>query len=148
MSGKSDTFEQEMLDHVFINSDIADVGDATGLRGSTVAGSLYIGLHTATLNDASNQSTSEAAYTNYIRKAVARTGGGWSRTASTMGNAAAITFATSGSGPESETDFSVGKESSGATDICYYGALTATLVVNNGVTPEFTSADDLTVSED
>lgn len=148
MSGKSNTFEQEMLDHVFINSDIANVGDAAGLLGSTVAGSLYIGLATATLDDTATQETSEAAYTNYIRKAVARTGGGWSRTASTMGNVAAITFATSGSGPETETDFVVGKASSGAGDAMYYGALTSPLVVNNGVTPEFTSADDLTVSED
>ena len=33
---------------VFNNTNIANVGDATGLRGSTAAGQLFISLHTAT----------------------------------------------------------------------------------------------------
>lgn len=146
-SGKSNDYSQQSLDHVFLNSAIANVGDGAGLPAAATVGDLYIGLHTATLDATHKQNQSEAAYTNYVRKAVARSGAGWSRTNQTMGNAAAVTFAQSGSGPETETDFSIGKETSGATDILYWGALTAPLVVNSGVTPEFTAADDLTASE-
>jgi hypothetical protein len=43
----SDTFENDLMLLVFNNTNCADVGDATGLRGSSTAGSLYIALHTA-----------------------------------------------------------------------------------------------------
>ena len=48
----SDSLETSILNHIFINSDIANIGDATGLRGSSTAGSLYISLHTADPTDA------------------------------------------------------------------------------------------------
>lgn len=47
----------------FNNTNWAVVGDATGLRGSTTAGSLYLSLHTASPAEAGNQSTSEISYT-------------------------------------------------------------------------------------
>lgn len=145
-SGKSNDYSQQSLDHVFLNSAITNVGDATGLVGGVV-GNLYVALSTGTLDATHKQNQTEAAYSNYTRVAVARTGAGWSRTGQVMGNAAAVTFPQSGNGPETETDFSIGKEVSGATDILYWGALTAPLIVNAGVTPEFTAADDLTASE-
>ena len=38
---KSNAWETALLQHLFTNSDVANVGDATGLRGSSTAGSLY-----------------------------------------------------------------------------------------------------------
>ena len=52
MAGKSDTFENALLLLMFNNSNIANVGDATGIRSSTAAGSLYFSLHTADPGDA------------------------------------------------------------------------------------------------
>lgn len=43
----SNAFETALLTLIFNNTNLANVGDATGLRGSTTAGSFYIGLHTA-----------------------------------------------------------------------------------------------------
>ena len=61
---KSNTFENEFLLHLLQNADISNVGDATGLRGSSTAGSLYVGLHTADPGEAGDQTTSEATYTS------------------------------------------------------------------------------------
>ena len=44
---KSNTFENEFLRLLCNNTNIGLVCDATGLHGSTTAGSLYLGLHTA-----------------------------------------------------------------------------------------------------
>lgn len=135
-----DTAESDLLKLIFQNTNWANVGDATGLRGSTTAGSFFVSLHTANPGETGTQITSEAAYTNYARVAVARSSGGWtiSGTAPTQSaNAAATTFPQSGSGPETETHFVVGRDTSGAGEILWYGALTASLVVNNLITPSF-----------
>lgn len=68
------------------------MGDATGLRGSTVAGSLYVSLHTADPDEGGDQTTSETAYTTYARVAVARTAGGWTVSGNTVSNAALVQF--------------------------------------------------------
>jgi len=123
---------------IFNNTDWANIGDAAGLQNSAAAGSLFVGLSTGTLSDTSTQVTTQAAYTNYTRVAVARSGAGWTCATGSASNAAAVTFPLSGSGPETETDFNVGLITGvGAGDILYWGVLTASLVVNNGVTPSF-----------
>lgn len=116
---------------------MALVGDATGLRGSTTAGSLYVALHTADPGEAGDQTTSEATYTSYARVAVARSGAGWtvSGTAPTQAaNAAAVNFPTCTGGSSTCTFFSVGVAASGASKILYSGAITS-LAVTNGITP-------------
>ena len=40
----------DLLELIFQNLDCANIGDATGLRGSITAGSLYVSLHTANPN--------------------------------------------------------------------------------------------------
>ncbi len=88
-------FEQNALILLFQNTNWANVGDATGLRGSSTAGSYYISLHTADPGETGDQTTSEAGYTGYARQAVARTSGAFtvSGTAPTqVANAAAITY--------------------------------------------------------
>jgi hypothetical protein len=64
---KSNTWENDLLLLVFNNTNASLIGDATGLRGSTTAGSLYLSLHTADPGEAGNQSTNEIAYTSYAR---------------------------------------------------------------------------------
>lgn len=43
----TNSFETALMQHIYQNADIALIGDATGLRGATTAGSLYVSLHTA-----------------------------------------------------------------------------------------------------
>lgn len=132
-------FEDDLLDLIFTNVDCPNVGDATGLQGSTTPGSFYISLHTGnTLSDTSTtQDTAEAAYTGYGREAVARSVAGWTVASGTVTNDAAITFTISTSGPETETDVGIGYAVSGATPLQIFASLDADLVVNSGVTPEF-----------
>lgn len=149
MPGKANIFENDLLLLIFENTDAPLIGDATGLRGSTVAGSLHISLHTgAGPGEAGDQTTNEAAYTGYLRVAVARAGAQWTTAAGQTQNTNLIAFPTSTSGPETETEFAVGTAAHPAAGkILYFGALTASLIVNNGITPQF-GALDLTVTED
>ncbi len=102
---------------------------------------LQVSLHTADPGEAGTQLTSEAAYTGYTRVAVARTSGGWAVATGTADNVAAVTFPASTSGPESITHFGIGTDATGAGNLVGSGALTSTLVVNSGVTPEFAIGD-------
>ncbi len=144
---KSNTFENDLLKHVFNNDNIALVGDATGLRGSSAAGNLYVSLHTADPGEAGDQTTNETAYTNYARVAVARTAGGWTVAGNAVSNAALVQFAQCGVTGATLTHFGVGTDSGGAGKLLYSGALTASLAVSSGIQPQF-AAGDLDITED
>jgi hypothetical protein len=133
----TNTFETSLLSLIFENANIASLGDATGLRGSSTAGVFYISLATASPGETGTQATSETAYTNYVRVSVARSTAGWTATGNTVDNDAAITFAQCGATGASLTSFGIGSDSSGTGNLYLYGALTATLAVTTGITPEF-----------
>ncbi len=140
----TDILENELLSLLFENDNFDNIGDATGIQGSTAAGNLEISLHTGTLTDASTQTTTEAAYTSYARVDVARSTAQWTVTSGTASNDNAITFPQATGGSETETDFGIGSDVV-ANELWIYGALTSSLAVSNGITPEF-AAGDLDVS--
>jgi hypothetical protein len=144
---KSNAFETDLLLLIFNNTNIATLGDATGVRGSTVVGNLYLALHTADPGEAGDQTTSEATFTSYARVAVPRSGAGWTVAGNAVTNAAAIPFAPAGSGPQLITHWSLGYASSGAGKILYKGALTPNPTANSGVTINI-PAGDLDITED
>jgi len=129
--------EQAFLDLLFLNIDWANIGDASGLQNSAAAGSFYISLHTADPGESGDQTTNETAYTSYARVAVARTAGGWTRTASTISNAAIITFPQCTGGTSTITHFGIGTDSTSTGNLLMKGTLTASLAVSNGIQPEF-----------
>ncbi len=142
----SNSAESGILTLFFQNTAMANVGNAGGLQPSTVAGSIYVALSTGTLTASSTQSTTEAAYTGYARQGVARSSSGWTITSSSptvAENVSAITFPLCTGGSETETYFSTGQEVSGAGEVYWYGPLTSSLAVSNGITPSF-AADALT----
>lgn len=141
---KTNSFENSLLLHVFNNSDIANVGDATGLRGSTSAGSLYVSLHTGDPGEAGDQTTNECAYTSYARVAVARSGAGFTVTNNSVSPAATVTFPAATGGTETVTHFGVGTASSGAGVLLYKGTVTPNISVSSGVTPSLTTASAIT----
>lgn len=138
MSASND-FETDLLTLAFNNANIANIGDATGLRGSTTPGSLFIALHTADPGEAGNQSTSEISYTGYARVAVARASGagGFTVAGNSISNASAVPFGLCTAGSGTATHFSVGYQSGGATKILVSGALNAPLAISAGITPNF-----------
>jgi hypothetical protein len=134
----SNAAESAFLLLIFNNTNMANVGDATGLRGSSTAGSLFIALHTADPGEAGDQTTSEATYTGYARVAVARSSAGFTVSGTTqVANAAAVTFGACTAGSSTCTYFSVGVATSGASVIIASGALTASLAVTAGITPSY-----------
>ena len=144
---KSNTFENDLLQLIFNNVDIADIGDAGGLQNSATAGSLYIALHTGDPGEAGTATTNECAYTSYARVAVARSGAGWTVATNTSTNAALIQFPECTGGSETITHVSITVSSSGASKILYSGALTASRSVSSGIQPQFAESA-LVVTED
>jgi hypothetical protein len=131
----SNAFETGILSLVFTNADFANIGDAGGLQNSATAGSLYVSLHTGDPGEGGSQTTSESAYTNYARVAVARSGAGWTVSGSNVSNAAAVDFPACGVTGSTITHFGIGTASSGAGVLLFSG--TCSLVVSSGITPSF-----------
>lgn len=153
---KSNTWETDLLKLVFQNIDAALIGDATGLRGSTTAGNLYLSLHTADPTEGGSQTSSEATYTNYARIAVVRSAGAWTVTLvdsgpSTVTNAAQVTFPQAGLASPTNVITHVGVGTAltgGAGKLLYSGILaTGSLTVNQNITPSF-GTGQLVITED
>ena len=69
-------FSQEVLELIFENSNIPNLGDSTGVRGSSTAGSVELGLI--------KSGGAEANYTGYQRLLLTRTSNVWSTTSATL----------------------------------------------------------------
>ena len=134
---KSNSLETDILSLIFTNTNASLIGDATGLRASSTAGSLYVSLHTSDPGEAGTQTTNETSYTNYVRVAVVRSGSGWTVASDTVTNAAAVNFAACGVTGATVTHFGIGTDSAGAGKLLYKGALTSPLAVSSGITPSF-----------
>ena len=135
----SNESETALLGLLFTNVDWANIGDAAGLQNSATAGNFYISLHTADPGDTNDQTTSEAAYTDYARVAIARTTDAWTVTGDTVANDSAVTFPLCGATGSTVTHFGIGTAASGSGHMVATGALTAQLVISAGVTPSFAS---------
>lgn len=123
MAGKSNSFENSLQLLMFNNTNAANIGDATGLRGSSTAGSFYFSLHTADPGEAGTQSTSEIAYTSYARVAVARSNAGFTITNNEVVNAANVSFPAPTGANSTALFWGLGTASSGAGVLLYSGPL-------------------------
>lgn len=136
---KTNSFEQELHELIFQNTNIANIGDATGIRGDTTAGSLYIML--------GNNVGDELSYTSYDRVAVARSAGGWTVASNNVSNTAAIEFPECTGGSETATSVVISAHATGLDGLMYYGDLDSDLEITTGITPQFL-AGQLDVNED
>jgi hypothetical protein len=142
---KTNAFETELLELLFNNADITLLGDAAGVLGSAVAGSLYVSLHTSIPDEGGDQTTGEISYTGYARVAVARSGAGWTVSGNSVSPFANIDFgAMTGGAGGLVTYFGVGVSVSGGGKLLYYGTVTPNINVVNGVTPRLTTATAIT----
>lgn len=141
---KSNSCENNFLKLLFNNTTWANIGDATGIVGSTVAGSFYVSGHTADPGEAGDQTTSECAYTSYARVAVARSGAGWTVTGNSVSPTAAITFPAGTGGSGTMTHFGVGRAATLAGELLYSGTVTPNIVTGNGITPQLSTATAIT----
>ena len=143
-----DTFEEDLLQHIFENADIAGIG--SDLLGAVTPGSFYVALYTVAPTDAA--AGTECAYTGYARVGIARSAAGFDAVGNNVSNAAAVTFGemTAG-GPETALAFAYClADVEDADDQIIWGDITSPgggLVINNGVIPEF-QANELDVNVD
>jgi len=146
---KSNTFENEILEHILNNVAISDIGDAAGLPASSTAGNLYCALHTADPGEEGTQATSEIAYTSYARVAVARNPSSkkWTVSNGSASNAEKITWPSATGGSATATHFSIGVGPSGSTKILYSGQLETSRTISSGITPE-AAVGGIVISED
>ena len=138
MAAATDALEILLLNHLFINTTVTNVGDATGLPAAATVGSTQLSLATVAYIDADTLMTAdECAYTGYVRPLQARTTGGWDTAAAgANANAAIITFGASSSGPETAVHCGLSFIATG--DVLHLHAdLGADLVINSGVEPQF-----------
>jgi hypothetical protein len=142
---KGNTFENDLVLLIFNNTNIANLGDATGVRGSTTAGSLFLSLHTANVDETGDQTTNEISYTGYARVAVARSGSGFTVSTNSVSLAANAEFpASTGGTGGTATHWAVGTASASAGRVLYYGSLSPTIAISNGVTPRILAGTMLT----
>jgi len=144
---KANSWENALLLLLFNNTNAANIGDATGLRGSSTAGSLYLSLHTADPGEAGDQTTNEIGYTSYARVAVARSSAGFTVTTNSVNLFATANFPMGTGGSGTATHFGIGTDSTGAGTLLYSGTLTPNIVCGNNVTPQIKTDAGL-VTED
>lgn len=140
---KANGFETDVLNITFN----ATLAAHLGVLDTTGNANLYVSLHTGDPGEAGSQTTSECAFGSYARVAVARSGAGWTVSGNTVENAAVISFPECTSGSETVTYVGIGTITSGAGQLLYSGALSASRSVSSGITLQF-AAGALTVSED
>ena len=137
MSAVND-FETKLLQLLFNNTALANIGDAAGLVATSTAGSTQLSLHTVALGETDTLLTAnEVAYTGYARPTQARSSAGWTISGNNCSNAALIQFGEmSAGGPDTVVHLGVGLIATG--DVLRIEAdLNADLVINNGVNPQF-----------
>jgi hypothetical protein len=146
MSGKVNAFAADVLELVFLNTNIGNIGDTTGLQGSSSPGSLYVVLFTADPGDAGSVAN-EATYGGYSRKAVARGSAQWTVTGQAVSNDNAIVFDTCTSGTNTITHAGIAKSGTTSTaDLLYHAPLNSSLDVTTGIAPQII-AGALTITE-
>lgn len=146
-TAKTDAWENALLLLLFNNTNAANIGDATGLRGSTAAGQLFFSLHTADPGEAGNQTSNEISYTGYARVGRNRASGagGFTVTGNSVSPVENVDFGqmTGGAGGTAQF-FGIGTASTGTGVLLYRGAISPTISVTNGVTPRLTTTTAIT----
>jgi len=134
---KANTTENETLDAILRAQDPSWRSNA----------SRYIALHTADPGEGGSATTSEAAYGSYDRVTVTAATGFSAGSGGSSANTGLLQFPECTSGSETITHVSIVTTSSGAGQILYSGALTASRSISSGIQPQF-AIGALTITED
>lgn len=133
---RSNSLETDYLKLIFQNIALPNIGNSSGLQGSSVVGKLYVALYTTNPTDA--DTGTEANYTGYARIGVNRSLSGWTVSGNTVQNTASIIFPISSGGSNTITHIGIRTAITGG-DLLYSGALGSSVSVSSGDTPKFNS---------
>lgn len=137
------TFSDDLLALILQAVPIANIADNAASAPLT---QLWVSLHTASPGATGAQNTSEAAYTGYARVAINRTTSGWTISNENANPQAMITFPAATAGSETETYFGVGTAQTGVGLLMFFGVISPSIVVNNGVVPQLTVSTVISMS--
>lgn len=139
----SNSAENSVLDLIFSATTWANYAiNAT----SSPETNIHTALATADPGDGGTMSTSEAAYTNYVRVNVARSTGFNAASSGAVTPAANIDFASSGASGSTITHFSFGKTGGGTAIIIVSGTVTPNIAIGAaGITPRLTTATSVSI---
>lgn len=135
---KSNATENSFLKLVYQAVSWASLADNAASPATDIA----VHLHTADPGEAGLTTTSECAYGSYAAHNVARTSSGWTVTNNTVNPVAAIPFPSCTSGTETASFFSTSL--AGSTAILHSGAISPTIAISTGITPQLTTATTIT----
>lgn len=138
---KSDTFENDIVKLIFNATPIANLADNAATSPLT---QLFFSLHTADPGETGTMATNEISYTSYARLGVNRNSGAFTVTGNAAALAAAVSFPACTGGTATATHFAIGVASSGAVKVLYKGALSPTIAVSTGVTPQIAAGTVVT----
>jgi len=136
------TFENDLLKLIFNATAIANMADNAASSPLT---NIEWSLHTADPGEAGSQTTSEAAYTDYARVAVARTTGGHTVTTNSVSPVADVEFPQGSGGSGTATHFAVGTAHTSTGKILFSGTVTPNIVMGTGIQPILTTATVITL---
>jgi hypothetical protein len=142
----SDAFENALAALFFHGTTWANV--AVNATSSPLT-NWELSLHTADPADAGTQTTSEVAYTDYARVAVARTSGGFTVPTGTTGIttlAANVDFPIGSGGSGTATYFGIGTAHTSTGILEISGTISPSIVCGSGVTPRLTTATSITIA--
>jgi hypothetical protein len=135
---------QGLLNLLLENTNFANVGDATGLRGSSSAGNFYFSLHSSDPGATGNQTTNEVSFTSYARATLARTSGNFTQATNTFSLAATLNFVACTGGSATATYAGIGTSLTGSGILLWSGSITPSLSITNGITPQLTTGTTFT----
>lgn len=144
MASMTNLTETNLLKLIFQNVNFANIGDATGLRGSTSAGKLYLTLYTS--DPGEDDTGTEATYTGYVRKSVDRSPAGWTVSGNQVSNTNDQSFVISSGGTNTITHLGIRTAASGG-DLLFHVTLSSSVTINSGETPKF-NASSITFTAD
>lgn len=149
-NNKADSFASWLIRLIFLNEDTPgspNIG-SDGLHGSTIAGNLYLSLHTSNPS-AGDQGTSEVVYAGYNRVPIPRGPSDWVESVNgRVENINSISFPVCSGGSTTATHFGIGTDGTpgNATPLLYAGSLNTPNLIVVGVLPTF-APGQLTVQE-
>lgn len=106
----------------------------------------YVSLHTASPGAGGDQTTNEATFGAYARVAVTAATGFSAASGGATANTGLIQFPECTSGSNTVTFVAIGTDASGAGQLLYFGALTASRDISTGIQAQF-AASALTATE-
>lgn len=143
MAGKSDTYENAVLELLLNATPISQIADNAS---SSAATDLWVALHTADPTDSGAQGTDEATYTGYARVTTTRSTAGWVVSSGSASPVSAITFgAATSTSTSTITHMSLGLTSDTTDGTVYYvGTVSPNINIGSGVTPRLTTGSSVT----